>query len=79
MLRRSTENRIGASAMKKNIITELLRHKARGSEILFGRSHAGKSKIKVKYGPFGLFTKRYSLDHETFELAKRCMRQMQGA
>lgn len=37
----------------------------RGAKLYFGRDHAGREKIKLVHGPFGVFTERYQLDHDS--------------
>ena len=53
----------------------ILHHLQRGDEILFGRSHNGRSKIKIKYGPLRLLTKRVQVDEKTMGEIKNAIRE----
>lgn len=57
--------------MDMELIGKVSRHARRGGQILFGRSHTGILKIKVRHGPFRLFTTRYHTDPITYEWIKR--------
>ena len=41
-----------------------------GANFYFRRDHMGNPKIKIKYGPFKLLTKRFETDVETFGKVK---------
>ena len=55
------------SGMNTQQLDQVLSDVKRGGKILFGRDQYGRSKVKIKYGPFNLFTRRYTLDAETSE------------
>jgi hypothetical protein len=47
---------------------------SRGAKLYFGRDHAGREKIKLIHGPFGIFTERYQLDNDSMERLKTKLR-----
>ena len=64
--------------MKQQIVDEIVAFDQAGATVLFGRSAAGRAKVKIKHGPLHLRTKRYQLDEETFTLVKQKLRQLHG-
>ena len=58
------------SVMNLSVITEISRHKDSGAIITFRRNRLGLPKIKIKYGPFHVLTRRIDTDIETFEQVK---------
>jgi hypothetical protein len=47
----------------------------RGAKLFFGRDHAGREKIKLIHGPFGIFTERYQLDTDTMNRLRAKLRE----
>jgi hypothetical protein len=44
---------------------------SKGAKLLIGRDAAGRHKLKVKTGPFGMITKRFTLDERHMEKLRR--------
>ncbi len=63
--------------MNQKIVDSVMLHSSKGHQVLLGHHHGGKSKIKIKFGPFGLLTTRYDTDFETFEEIKNRLRNQQ--
>lgn len=42
----------------------------KGGRLLIGRDPAGRQKLKVKHGPFGLFTERFICSEEDLHIVK---------
>ena len=38
--------------------------------MLIGHDASGRNKLKIKTGPFGLWTRRYSVDVETMDMLR---------
>lgn len=57
--------------MDTELVDRVITQARRGADILFGRTHSGTLKIKVKHGPFKLLTSRYNVDPLTYEGIKR--------
>lgn len=43
----------------------------RGKRVYIGRDAAGRHKLKFKTGPFGVLTKRYTVDFKTMQTLRR--------
>jgi len=67
------------SKLDQQTVDLVIRHAAKGHKVLLGHSHHGHYKIKVKYGPFGVMTARFSADLETFEEIKFRLRELYRA
>lgn len=52
--------------MDIDLIRKASYYKNNGANFYFRRNHFGSPKIKIKYGPFKLLTKRFETDIETF-------------
>jgi hypothetical protein len=52
----------------------IMHHLKKGDEVLFGRSHNGRAKIKIKFGPMRLLTKRIQVDETTMSQIKNAIR-----
>ena len=52
--------------MDRRLVRQVLRHLDRGDRVLFGFDHFGAVRIKVKHGPFNLFSTHHRTDQETF-------------
>jgi hypothetical protein len=46
----------------------------RGAKMLIGTDHVGRRKLKLKKGPFGLFTERISCTEEDLEKLKKLVK-----
>lgn len=71
-------NRLGqrqyyvGDTMNISLLEKVLAHKAKGDIILMRQDYLGNGRIKIKTGPFKLFTKRLHMDQVTFhELRSR--------
>ena len=42
----------------------------RGGKLYVGRDHAGRQKLKITHGPFGLLTQRFRCTIEDFQMLK---------
>lgn len=60
--------------MSEQLESEILDHFDRGDKVFIGRSHTGQSKVKIKFGLFGLRTKRVSLDNSAAERLRELLR-----
>jgi len=56
--------------MDINLIRKATYYKNTGAVFYFRRDHMGQPKIKIKYGPFKMLTKRFETDIETFGQVK---------
>lgn len=56
--------------MDQTYLDEVCKLISRGSKVLIGRDASGRHKLKIKTGPFGLWTKRYSVDAETMDMLR---------
>ncbi len=45
-------------------LNRLCRSVERGAKLMVGRDHAGRQKIKLVKGPFGLFVERFECNEE---------------
>ncbi len=45
----------------------------RGAKYNLGRNAAGRLRLKIYSGPFGLFVKRYSIDQEELEVLRNTL------
>ncbi len=57
--------------MDLNVVESVVDYSSKGCKILFGHNVLGGMKIKVKYGPFKILTKRFKTDIETYYEVKR--------
>ena len=55
----------------QEVVNSVVNFAERGSKVMFGRSHTGEIKIKIKYGPLQALTKRYRTTPQTYELIKQ--------
>ncbi len=62
--------------MDIDLIRKATYYKNAGANFYFRRDHMGSPKIKIKYGPFKLFTKRFETDMETFGRVKNLCSSM---
>ena len=62
--------------MDKEAVSSIVSKAESGAEILFGRGNLGEHKIKVRYGPMHLMTKRYQVDAETYEYVMAKLRRL---
>ncbi len=53
------------------VVESIVAYSGKGCKILFGHNALGGMKVKVKYGPFCLLTKRFQTDLETYNEIKR--------
>jgi len=51
------------------------RRVASGAKIAIGRNPAGRMRLRLRIGPFGLFTKRFDLTDDEFIQLKKLMAQ----
>lgn len=51
--------------MTEDEIDSICTKVSRGAKLYFGRDPAGREKIKLIHGPFGIFTERYQLDRDS--------------
>ncbi len=52
--------------MDRRLVIQVLEHLYRGDRVFFGFDHFGVVRIKVKHGPFNMFTTHHQTDQETF-------------
>jgi hypothetical protein len=57
-------------AVDQTSLNEVCKLISKGSKVLIGRDASGRHKLKIKTGPFGLWTKRYSVDAETMDMLR---------
>ena len=60
--------------MDKALIDRIVEMRRRGAVVRFVRGYGGQARVKVKYGPFHLLTRRYRPDEPTFEELKQRIR-----
>ena len=56
--------------MDIDLICKASYYQKTGANFYFRRDHMGNPKIKIKYGPYKLLTKRFETDVETFGKVK---------
>ncbi len=56
--------------MEKTDIEAICTCLRRGGKMSIGRNHTGRTKIKLRTGPFGMFVKRYDASDEQIEEIK---------
>lgn len=54
-------------AASLNEVCELI---SKGAKVLIGHDASGRHKLKIKTGPFGLWTRRYNIDTETMDMLR---------
>ena len=54
-------------AASLNEVCELI---SKGAKVLIGHDASGRHKLKIKTGPFGLWTRRYNMDTETMDMLR---------
>ena len=64
--------------MDPNLVEEVLALARNGATVMFGRSASGRGKIKIRYGPMKLATKRYMPNDATFEEIKARLREVRN-
>lgn len=47
---------------------------SKGAKLLIARDAAGRHRLKLRTGPFGMITKRFTLDHKSMEQLRRDFR-----
>ena len=52
------------------VVDSVIGYAERGNKVMFGRSHTGEIKIKIKYGPMQTLTKRFRTTPQTFAAIK---------
>ena len=58
--------------MTENDLTKICAWVSNGAKLYIGRDHAGRSRIKIVRGPFGLLTDRFKCDdRDIVELNRR--------
>jgi hypothetical protein len=57
-------------AVDQTSLNEVCKLISKDSKVLIGRDASGRHKLKIKTGPFGLWTKRYSVDAETMDMLR---------
>jgi hypothetical protein len=50
----------------------------KGAKLMIGADHAGRRKIKVVRGPFGLLTERYHCTEQDITLLRRKLVRVEG-
>jgi hypothetical protein len=60
--------------MDNALVDRIIEMRRRGAAIWFARTANGRIKVKVKFGPFHMMTRRYHPDEATFEALKQRMR-----
>ena len=56
--------------MDQNIVNLAMIQVNKGRKVILGRSHYGHCKVKLKSGLFGMVTRKYSIDHDTYNEIK---------
>ena len=56
--------------MDERLVKDILKHVNQGHKVLFAVDHLGTVHIKIKHGPFKMFTTRHETDQETFAAIK---------
>ena len=56
--------------MNKIDLNEVCALLSKGAKVLIGHDASGRHKLKIKTGPFGLWTKRYNVDLETMDMLR---------
>ena len=51
-------------------MNEVCKFISSGSKVLIGHDASGRHKLKIKTGPFGLWTRRYNVDAETMDMLR---------
>jgi len=64
--------------MDQKTVQTVMSHAEKGRTVLLGFGNGGDVKVKVKYGPMGLITRRFATDHDTFEEIRRRLRVRRG-
>ena len=64
--------------MDEDIVEAVISKARSGAEVLFGRGNYGELKIKVRYGPMRLMTKRYHVDFETWQEVRARLKRLHG-
>ena len=62
--------RVDLPAVDQTSLNEVCKLISRGSKVLIGHDASGRHKLKIKTGPFGLWTKRYDVDAETMDMLR---------
>jgi hypothetical protein len=66
-------------AMTESELVEVCNLINRGGKLYVGRDHAGRQKLKIVHGPFGLMTHRYRCSYEEFEHLKQRLSKRQAS
>lgn len=56
--------------MNQTVINEVCELISKGAKVLIGHDASGRHKLKIKTGPFGLWTRRYNIDTETMDMLR---------
>lgn len=64
----------GSSCMPGDDLSEILKRFRNGKKLLVSRDHYGCVRIRIKYGLFNLFCKKYEMDTVTFAKLKQLMK-----
>ena len=56
--------------MNQTVFYEVCELISKGAKVLIGHDASGRHKLKIKTGPFGLWTRRFNVDVETMDLLR---------
>ncbi len=57
--------------MDNDFIDKIVKWQKSGARVLLRRNSFGKGRVKVVAGPFGVLTRRFEVNTETYEAIKR--------
>jgi hypothetical protein len=63
------------SMLSESELNRVCRSIQRGAKLLVGRDHAGRQKIKLVKGPFGLFVERIECNEEDMAFIRHRLKQ----
>jgi hypothetical protein len=63
--------RAGFPVMERAELVEVRKLLDKGKRVYVGRDATGRHKLKFKTGPFGVLTRRYTVDFKTMEELRR--------
>ena len=56
--------------MNQIVFNEVCELISKGAKVLIGHDASGRHKLKIKTGPFGLWTRRFNVDVETMDMLR---------
>ena len=61
--------------MDEKLVEKILKYQRSGAKLLFRQKNEDVQRLKVRYGPARMFTKRFDIDNETVQILQQHLRK----